>query len=152
MLQKWSLTLQETKAEEATAIKAQEDDVETKLSKLLEANIKTNSAQRIYTDEERQLRSRILEDYGQVHVPDEEEYDGTEGAPMTGAGGGEIDPDLVKNTNAQDVQALKKERREQSKLESQMKKDKDKEDRERQRKQREEKKEKRKTVKQERRR
>lgn len=38
-------------------------------------------------------------------------------------------PDLVKNTNAADVHAAARERREQAKLEAQKKKDKDKEDR-----------------------
>lgn len=165
ILQKWASTHAE---DSSTANGCEEvEDVDAKLAKLLESNIKTNSAQRVHTDEERQLRSRILEEFGQVQVPDEAEFDGDQTVAVQGEfsrfwsprhisktllGTTETDPDLVKNTNVQDVQALRKERREQSKLESQMKKDKDKEDRERQKKQREEKKDKRKTVKQERRR
>lgn len=157
ILSKWALT-QDESGKEATAAaeaKARLDDVDTKLAKLLEANIRTSDKKRIYTEEEQKMRSRILEDYGQLSDHGEEE-DGAEGGVGGAAGGGGgsdgSDPDLVKNTNVSDVQALKKERREQSKLESQQKKDKDKEDREKQKKMREEKKEKRKTVKGERRR
>lgn len=119
--------------------------MDEKLARLLESNIVTNSVQRQHTAEERILRSKILAEYSQLSDPEADEEDNV-------AAGGASDPDLVRNTNVHDVQQLMKEKREQARMESQMKKEKDKEDREKQKKQREEKKEKRKTVKQERKR
>lgn len=80
----------------------------------------------------------------------EEEYD--EAAGPSGSTNDTTDPIMMKNTNAADVAALAKERREQAKIDSKAKKDKDKLDREKQKQLREEKKEKRKTVKGERKR
>ena len=154
ILSKWSLTQDhQDEAGAKDAANALAEDLDTKLAKLLEANIKTNEKKRIYTEEELKMRSRILEDYGQLsdHAEDEDVAEGGAGGGG-GEGGSDSDPDLVRNTNVSDVLALKKERREQSRLESQQKKEKDKEDREKQKKLREEKKEKRKTVKGERRR
>ena len=120
-------------------------DVEEQLAKLLENQKLTKAVQREYTEEEKRIKEQILSQYSQLS---EDEIEGDEeavGATSNSSG-------LVKNTNVQDVHALAKEKREQARLESQMKKDKDKADRERQKQLREEKKEKRKTVKGERRR
>lgn len=66
ILDKWSLTQTQIDKEAAAAAQVQLEDVDTKLAKLLEANIKTSDKKRVYTEEEQKLRSRILEDYGQV--------------------------------------------------------------------------------------
>lgn len=132
------------------------EDVDTKLAKLLENQQIMTTVQRQYTPEELRIREQILSQYSTVEFDDEydEGDDGVAAAPTTSATAttGTIDPLLVKNTNAHDVQQLAKEKREQAKLDSKAKKDKDKEDREKQKQLREEKKEKRKTVKGERRR
>lgn len=70
ILEKWSLTKDETDKEAAAANQAQVEDVDTKLAKLLEANIRTADKKRVYTEEEQKLRARILEDYGQVNLGD----------------------------------------------------------------------------------
>lgn len=130
------------------------EDVDTKLAKLLESQQIATTVQRQYTPEELRIREQILSQYSTVEFDDEYD-DGDDGVATAPAGaGGTVpkDPLLVKNTNAQDVQQLAKEKREQAKLDSKAKKDKDKEDREKQKQLREEKKEKRKTVKGERRR
>lgn len=115
------------------------------MARLLENQHIATTVQRQYTPEELRIREQILSQYSTVEFDDG--YDEEEGNSGTG------DSDaLVKNTNAQDVAQLAKERREQAKLDSKAKKDKDKEDREKQKQLREEKKEKRKTVKGERRR
>lgn len=69
ILEKWSLTQTQIDKEAAAAAQVQLEDVDTKLAKLLEANIKTSDKKREYTEEEQKLRSRILEDYGQVGGP-----------------------------------------------------------------------------------
>uniref|UniRef100_A0A182VTX8 Coiled-coil domain-containing protein 43 n=1 Tax=Anopheles minimus TaxID=112268 RepID=A0A182VTX8_9DIPT len=119
-------------------------DVEVQLAKLLEGQKLATKVEREYTEEERRIKEQILSQYSQLSEsePDEEDEEGATSS----------DPKLVKNTNFSDVQALAREKREQAKLESQLKKEKDKQDREKQRQLREEKKEKRKTVKGERRR
>lgn len=122
------------------------EDVDAKLAKLLENKHITTTVQRQYTPEELRIREQILSQYSTVEFDDG--YD-EENDEASGAGG---DPFLVKNTNASDVAQLQKERREQAKIDSKLKKDKDKEDREKQKQLREEKKEKRKTVKGERKR
>ncbi|XP_035910753.1 coiled-coil domain-containing protein 43 isoform X2 [Anopheles stephensi] len=121
-------------------------DVEVQLAKLLEGQKLATKVEREYTEEERRIKEQILSQYSQLSEsePDEEDEEG--------GGATSSDPKLVKNTNFADVQALAREKREQAKLESQLKKEKDKQDREKQRQLREEKKEKRKTVKGERRR
>uniref|UniRef100_A0A182PJJ6 Coiled-coil domain-containing protein 43 n=1 Tax=Anopheles epiroticus TaxID=199890 RepID=A0A182PJJ6_9DIPT len=120
-------------------------DVEVQLAKLLEGQKLATKVEREYTEEERRIKEQILLQYSQLSEsePDEEDEEGATSSS---------DPKLVKNTNFADVQALAREKREQAKLESQLKKEKDKQDREKQRQLREEKKEKRKTVKGERRR
>ncbi|KFB40945.1 hypothetical protein ZHAS_00008496 [Anopheles sinensis] len=120
-------------------------DVDAQLAKLLETQKLTTKVEREYTEEERRIKEQILSQYSQLSESEPEDDD-EEGAATSS------DPRLVKNTNFADVQALAREKREQAKLESQMKKEKDKQDREKQRQLREEKKEKRKTVKGERRR
>lgn len=126
------------------------EDVDTKLARLMETQQITVSIQRKYTEEELKIREQILA-YSQVEYEDEYEEDNDDGAGASGSQD-KKDPLLVKNTNAADVAALAKERREQAKIDSKTKKDKDKEDREKQKQLREDKKEKRKTVKGERRR
>lgn len=125
------------------------EDVDTKLAKLMENKHISTTVQRQYTAEELRIREQILSQYSQVEYDDEYDEDNDDGA---GTSTNNNDPLLMKNTNAADVAALAKERREQAKLDSKAKKDKDKEDREKQKQLREEKKEKRKTVKGERRR
>lgn len=130
------------------------EDVDTKLARLLETKHITTTVQRQYTEEELKIREQILSQYSQVEYDDEydEENDEAAAGPSTNTTHSTNDPLLVKNTNAADVAALAKERREQAKIDSKAKKDKDKMDREKQKQLREEKKEKRKTVKGERRR
>ncbi|OWR55344.1 coiled-coil domain-containing protein 43 [Danaus plexippus plexippus] len=117
-------------------------DVDIQLAKLLESQSLATTTRREYTDEEKKIREAILSQYSQLpdNEEDEENDSDTEGQ------------DLVKNTNALDVAAAARERREQARLEAQRKKDKDKEDREKQKTLKEEKKEKRKTQKGERKR
>lgn len=135
------------------------EDVDAKLARLLENKHITTTVQRQYTEEELRIREQILSQYSQVEYDDGYDEENNEAAgPSTGGGGGGggthdgPDPLMMKNTNAADVAALAKERREQAKIDSKAKKDKDKSDREKQKQLREEKKEKRKTVKGERRR
>lgn len=133
------------------------EDVDTKLARLLETKHITTTVQRQYTEEELRIREQILSQYSQVEYDDgydEENDDGAAAGPSTNTSTthNSTDPLLMKNTNAADVAALAKERREQAKIDSKAKKDKDKSDREKQKQLREEKKEKRKTVKGERRR
>ena len=138
------------------AAATESEDVDAKLARLLENKHITTTVQRQYTEEEKKIREQILAQYSQVEYDDgyEEEIEEAAGASGGGGGGGGegSDPLMVKNTNAADVAALAKERREQAKIDSKAKKDKDKSDREKQKQLREEKKEKRKTVKGERRR
>lgn len=118
-------------------------DIDVQLAKMLQTKVTTSTSnQRQYTAEEKKIKEAILAQYSQCS--DKEEEDEEE---VT-----EVDPDMVKNTNKADVQALIKEKREQAKLDSKLKKEKDREDREKNRQLRDEKKEKRKTVKQERKR
>lgn len=133
------------------------EDVDTKLARLMENKHITTTVQRQYTEEELRIREQILSQYSQVEYDDGYDDENNEAAagPSTGSTGtthNSSDPPLLKNTNAADVAALAKERREQAKIDSKAKKDKDKLDREKQKQLREEKKEKRKTVKGERRR
>ncbi|XP_038207576.1 coiled-coil domain-containing protein 43 [Zerene cesonia] len=117
-------------------------DVDIQLTKMLESQSLATTTRREYTDEEKKIREAILSQYSQLSDNEEEvgTVDDSEGA------------DLVKNTNALDVAAAAKERREQARLEAQKKKEKDREDREKQKQLKEEKKEKRKTQKSERKR
>ncbi|XP_067626132.1 coiled-coil domain-containing protein 43 [Eurosta solidaginis] len=129
-------------------------DVNQQLAKLLEAQtIRTTAKEREYTEEERRVREQILAQYSQTEVDDEDAFDSEDAdgskaaATVTSSHTG-----IERNTNALDVMAMQKEKREQARIDSAAKKQKDKEDRERQKQLREEKKEKRKTVKGERRR
>lgn len=90
----------------------------------------------------KKIREAILSQYSQLSDNEEDVANDEEAAS----------PDLVKNTNAADVHAAARERREQARLDAQKKKEKDKEDREKQKQLKEEKKEKRKTQKGERKR
>ncbi|XP_063529400.1 coiled-coil domain-containing protein 43 [Cydia strobilella] len=117
-------------------------DVDIQLTKMLESQSLATTTRREYTDEEKKIREAILSQYSQLsdNEADVENVEETES------------PDLVKNTNALDVAAAARERREQARLDAQRKKEKDKEDREKQKQLKEEKKEKRKTQKGERKR
>ncbi|CAH0404986.1 unnamed protein product [Chilo suppressalis] len=117
-------------------------DVDAQLVKLLESQAPATTTRREYTDEEKKIREAILSQYSQLSDNEEDEVNDvvTE------------NHDLVKNTNAADVAAAARERREHARLEAQRKKEKDKEDREKQKQLKEEKKEKRKTQKGERKR
>lgn len=117
-------------------------DVDIQLTKMLESQSLATTTRREYTDEEKKIREAILSQYSQLsdNEADAENLEETES------------PDLVKNTNALDVAAAARERREQARLDAQRKKEKDKEDREKQKQLKEEKKEKRKTQKGERKR
>ncbi|CAG4944000.1 unnamed protein product [Colias eurytheme] len=117
-------------------------DVDIQLTKMLESQSLATTTRKEYTDEEKKIREAILSQYSQLS--DNEEEVGTVDVSEGG--------DLVKNTNALDVAAAAKERREQARLEAQKKKEKDREDREKQKQLKEEKKEKRKTQKSERKR
>lgn len=131
------------------------EDVDAKLARLLETKHIATTVQRQYTEEELRIREQILSQYSQVEYDDGYEDEADEAAAGPSASGlthNSNDPLLMKNTNAADVAALAKERREQAKIDSKAKKDKDKLDREKQKQLREEKKEKRKTVKGERKR
>lgn len=126
-------------------------DVDEQLAKLLENQKLAKKVEREYTEEERRIKQQILSQYSQLSESEHEDADdepgaGGGGSGSTGEGG------LSRNTNAADVAALVREKREQAKLESQQRKEKDRQDREKQKQLREEKKEKRKTVKGERRR
>lgn len=128
-------------------------DVDEQLAKLLENQKLAKKEEREYTEEERRIKQQILSQYSQLSESEPDDEDDDDGA---GGGGGGPGPSsnggLARNTNAADVAALVREKREQAKLESAQKKEKDKQDREKQKQLREEKKEKRKTVKGERRR
>ncbi|CAK1602853.1 unnamed protein product [Parnassius mnemosyne] len=117
-------------------------DVDVQLAKLLESQSLATTTRREYTDEEKKIREAILSQYSQLS-DNEEDLEHEEVTDST---------DLVKNTNALDVAAAARERREQARLEAQRKKEKDREDREKQKQLKEEKKEKRKTQKGERKR
>ncbi|GBP69985.1 Coiled-coil domain-containing protein 43 [Eumeta japonica] len=95
-------------------------DVDVQLAKLMESQSLATTARREYTDEEKKIREAILSQYSQLSDNEEEqEHEGVSDNPT----------DLVKNTNAADVAAAARERREQARLEAQRKKEKDKEDR-----------------------
>ncbi|XP_023940417.2 coiled-coil domain-containing protein 43 [Bicyclus anynana] len=117
-------------------------DVDIQLNKLLESQSLATTSRREYTDEEKKIREVILSQYSELS-DNEENQDKEEVSECQ---------DLIKNTNALDVAAAARERREQGRLEAQRKKEKDKEDREKQKALKEEKKEKRKTQKGERKR
>ncbi|KAJ2953824.1 hypothetical protein O0L34_g1452 [Tuta absoluta] len=119
-----------------------EADVDLQLTKLMESQSLATTTRREYTDEEKKIREAILSQYSQLS--DNEEAEEVHVEADSG--------DLVKNTNAADVAAAARERREQARLEAQRKKEKDKEDREKQKQLKEDKKEKRKTQKGERKR
>lgn len=131
-------------------------DVDVRLAQLLESQAPSTTTRREYTDEEKKIREAILSQYSQlsdnevcsssnrtsskywrgyvfwidstviahikyyfVFVLQEDVANDEEAAS----------PDLVKNTNAADVHAAARERREQARLDAQKKKEKDKEDR-----------------------
>lgn len=119
-------------------------DVEERLARLLGSQTLAAAPPRCYTEDERKIKENILRHYGRLpDDDDEDEHQPTEKPESD---------DLVRNTNATNVAAAARERREAAKLESQRKKDRDKEDREKQKQLKDEKKEKRKTHKGERKR
>ncbi|XP_073821864.1 coiled-coil domain-containing protein 43 [Musca autumnalis] len=153
ILDKWKAC---TNAQDEEKNKAPKIDVDEQLVKLLESTkVQAVVKERQYTEEEKRIREQILAQYSQTEVSDDDyepAQSDEEGDKHGGGGGGGGLTGIERNTNAQDVQNLIKEKREQSRLEAAAKKQKDKEDREKQKQMREEKKEKRKTVKGERRR
>lgn len=105
------------------------------LAKLLESKAIAATVQKHQLSaEEMRIRDQILAQYSQVEL-DECDDDDNGGPPPAGAAAGSLaansdnDPLMEKNTNAQDVAQLVKDRREQAKIDSKAKKDKDKEDR-----------------------
>lgn len=158
ILDRWKQCHQEdAAADSATGGPKMKLDVDEQLAKLLENQKLATKVEREYTEEERRIKQQILSQYSQLSEDeaeddDDDEANGAAGGGGGGGGGGSSDGLLQRNTNAADVQALIREKREQARLESQQKKEKDKQDREKQKQLREEKKEKRKTVKGERRR
>ncbi|VVD01438.1 unnamed protein product [Leptidea sinapis] len=138
IIEKWQLCKPKEDKEKTVA----SVDVDIHLTKLVESQSLATTTRREYSDEEKKIREAILSQYSQLSDNEEE---------------GAIDDvaeasNLVKNTNAIDVAAAAKERREQARLDAQKKKEKDKEDREKQKQLKEEKKDKRKTQKSERKR
>lgn len=117
-------------------------EVEIELAKLLETHTIAATAKKEYTDEEKKIREAILSQYSEL----------SDGEEHGESGEVEVASELVKNTNAADVAAAARERREVARQEAQKKKEKDKEDREKQKQLKQEKKEKRKTQKGERKR
>lgn len=149
IVDKWK---QCTQAEEQASAPKAKLDVDQQLAKMLETQKLAKKEEREYTEEERRIKEQILSQYSQLSESEHEGDDDGDGAGGGGAGASTSSAGLSRNTNAADVAALVREKREQARLESQQKKDKDKQDREKQKQLREEKKEKRKTVKGERRR
>lgn len=100
-------------------------NVEDRLAQLLEPTKQDLVVQKEYTDEEKKIREAILAQYSQTsdHEDDyEDEVEASRGPEASG-------PSLYKNMNAATVAQAEKEKREQAKLDSQMKKEKDKLDR-----------------------
>ncbi|CAH2104380.1 unnamed protein product [Euphydryas editha] len=136
ILEKWELCRPKEENQKPAA------DVDLQLAKLLESQSLATTTRREYTDEEKKIREAILSQYSQLS-DNEQDQENEEETDCQ---------DLVRNTNALDVAAAARERRENARLEAQRKKEKDKEDREKQKALKDEKKEKRKTQKVERKR
>ncbi|KAI5743141.1 hypothetical protein M8J77_015005 [Diaphorina citri] len=99
-------------------------NVEDRLAQLLEPTTKDLVVQKEYTEEEKKIREAILAQYAQTsdHEDDyEDEVEATRGAEASG-------PALYKNLNAATVAQAEKEKREQAKIDSALKKEKDKAD------------------------
>ncbi|XP_066159117.1 coiled-coil domain-containing protein 43 [Euwallacea fornicatus] len=139
ILDKW----QTLRPKEDTPVQATSEELNEKFAKLLESQSLTTTKEKVYTEEQKKIREAILAQYSQMPDSDEENVEG---------GSAEGKDDLEKNINAHLVVEAEKQKREQSRLESQRKKEKDKEDREKQKQLKEDKKEKRKTQKGERKR
>lgn len=118
ILKKWN-DCHNSASNDKPSEKPPEVDVDDRLLKLLEAQKLATNEVRQYTDEEKKIREQILAQYSQTAVEEDD----------TQLDSGDDAGSMVKNTNAADVHALVRERREAAKLESQMKKQKDKEDR-----------------------
>ena len=106
--------------EDASAQKLSED-VDVKLAKMLESQCLATTKQKQYTAEEKKIREAILSQYSQMSDDEEDEIESS--------AAGEQKETLEKNTNAQAVHQAEREKREQSRLDSQKKKEKDREDR-----------------------
>ncbi|XP_050309288.1 coiled-coil domain-containing protein 43 [Anthonomus grandis grandis] len=142
ILEQWQLLKPK---ESPSSTQCADVDLNEKLAKLLESQSLATTKQKKYTEEEKKIREAILAQYSQMTDSEEDEEEGATADPKP-------KETLEKNINAQLVQEAEKQKREQSRLDSQKKKEKDKEDREKQKQLREEKKEKRKTQKGERKR
>lgn len=95
------------------------EDVNIKLAKLLESQSLPTAKQREYTDDEKKIRNAILSQYSQTAIEENECEEGSQS---------DYDQ-MEKNVNAQTVANAEKIKREQSRIDSQKKKEKDKEDR-----------------------
>ncbi|XP_072162525.1 uncharacterized protein [Bemisia tabaci] len=140
IFEKW---LSSNSATSVDSIKPMEqlDNVDERLARLLETNVKSSTVQRSYTEEERKIRDAILSQYGQTSDY-EDEYDENEEDNKSKSKTKENG--LEKNLNALAIHQAEKEKRERLKEESRKKKEKDKEDKEKQKLAVQEKKEKRK--------
>lgn len=96
------------------------EEVNIKLAKLMETQTLATTKQKQYTEEEKKLREAILSQYSQMTDDEEDGGEGNESGD---------DIKLEKNLNAQTVALAEKNKREQSRVDSQKKKEKDKEDR-----------------------
>lgn len=107
-------------------------DIDAQLAKLLESKAISATVQKHQLSaEEMRIRDQILAQYSQVELDECDDDDDGGPGPAAAAAGVPVekDPLMEKNTNAQDVAQLAKDRREQAKLDSKAKKDKDKDDR-----------------------
>lgn len=122
-------------------------NVEDRLAQLLEPTKQDLIKQKEYSAEDKKIREAILTQYAQTSDHEDDYEDELEASQPESSG-----PSLYKNLNAATVAQAEKAKREQAKIDSQMKKEKDKADREKHKQMVQEKKEKRKTQKGERRR
>lgn len=99
-------------------------NVEDRLAQLLEPTKQDLVVQREYTDEEKKIREAILTQYAETSDHEDDYEDELQESRPEASG-----PILFKNLNAATVAQADKEKREQAKIDSQMKKEKDKADR-----------------------
>lgn len=129
ILDNWQISLSNASEEEKKTEKVIEN-VDEKLARLLESNVRLGETTHAcnYTDEQLKIREAILSQYGHADdLDDEYEEDDKD--------------DLEKNTNASSIHQAEKEKREKAKLENQKKKERDKLEREKQKLTQQEKKE-----------
>ncbi|XP_065200352.1 coiled-coil domain-containing protein 43 [Planococcus citri] len=120
ILDNWQTSLSSASEEKKTEKVV--ENVDQKLARLLESNVRLGETTHActYTDEQLKIREAILSQYGHGdELEDDYEDD-------------EKDDDLEKNTNASAIHQAEKEKREKAKLENQKKKERDKLEREKQ--------------------